>query len=159
MPTRLHRAAATVAALAALLLCTACTTPPLPTAFDATEAAALRAQADAWDHAIVRRDRAAIEANMAPDFRQIDGHGNVETFRSFVDGLMDPALRIDPYTVEEFEIRRYGEVALLSGVTRMTGSYAGKPFRSHYRYVDTYVRRDGRWRIVGVQISRIPDAP
>ena len=41
----------------------------------------------------------------------------------------------------------------------MTGSYAGKPFRSHYRYVDTYVRRDGRWRIVGVQISRIPDAP
>ena len=117
----------------------------------------LKAQADAWDQAIVRQDRAAIEANMADDFRQIDGAGNVETKQSFVDDLMSPQLRIAPYTVEDFEIRLYGDVALLSGRTRMTGAYAGKPFRTHYRYIDIYVKREGRWRIVSVQISRMPD--
>ena len=117
----------------------------------------LSAQADRWDKAIVRKDRAAIEANMAQDFRQIDGHGNVETRLSFVDGLMAPELQIDPYAVEEFQVRLYGDVALLSGRTKMTGRYEGKPFQSHYRYIDIYVRGSQGWRIVSVQISKIPN--
>jgi ketosteroid isomerase-like protein len=123
----------------------------------AAAVAQLTAQADAWDKAIVRKDRAAIEANMADDFRQIDGAGNVETKQSFVDDLVSPDLRIDPYAVEDFDVRLYGDVALLSGRTRMTGAYQGKPFTSHYRYIDIYVRRDGAWKIVSVQISRIPN--
>jgi ketosteroid isomerase-like protein len=119
--------------------------------------AQLKAQSDAWDQAIVRRDRAAIEANMAEDFRQIDGRGNVETKASFVEGLVSPDLVIDPYTVEDFEVRVYGDTALLSGRTRMTGRYQGQAFKSHYRYIDIYVKRGGAWKIVSVQISRIPE--
>lgn len=119
----------------------------------------LTAQADRWDKAIVAKDRAAVEANMAEDFRQIDRAGNVETKASFVGGLMDPGLVIDPYSVEDFDVRLYGDVALLSGRTRMTGRYADEPFTTHYRYIDVYVRRDGAWKIVSVQISPIPDAP
>jgi ketosteroid isomerase-like protein len=117
----------------------------------------LTGQADRWDRDIVAKDRVAIEANMADDFRQIDGAGRIETRASFVDDLMDPALTIDPYTVEDFEVRLYGDVALLSGRTRMTGRYQGKPFRTHYRYIDVYVRQGDRWRVVSVQISRIPE--
>ena len=122
----------------------------------APESPALAAQADRWDEAIVRKDRAAIEANMSADFRQIDGDGNVETRESFVAGLLDPALEIDPYTVEDFDIRFYGDVALLSGRTRMTGRHDGEPFTSHYRYIDVYARQDGAWKVVSVQITRIP---
>jgi ketosteroid isomerase-like protein len=117
----------------------------------------LSAQADAWDKAIVRKDRAAIEQNMSEDFRQIDGAGNVEAKASFVDGLTSPDLQIDPYVVEDFDVRVYGDVALLSGRTRMTGRYQGTPFTSHYRYIDVYVRRQGQWKVVSVQISRIPN--
>lgn len=117
----------------------------------------LKAQADAWDRAIVAKDRAAIAANMAEDFRQIDAHGNVESKASFIDGLVTPDLQLDPYTVEDFEVRLYGDTALLSGRTRMTGRYAGKPFNSHYRYIDVYVKRGGAWKIVSVQISPIKD--
>jgi ketosteroid isomerase-like protein len=120
--------------------------------------ALLTQQADAWDKAIVRKDRAAIEANMAEDFRQIDGSGNLETKQSFVDDLMSPQLVIDPYVVEDFDVRIYGDTALLSGRTRMTGKYDGKPFATHYRYIDIYVKRAGRWQIVSVQISKIPAA-
>lgn len=119
--------------------------------------AALTAQADGWDKAIVRKDRQAIEQNMADDFRQIDGQGNIETKKSFVDGLLDAELELHPYTVEEFEVRLYGDVALLSGKTHMTGAYQGKSFSSHYRYIDIYVRRAGEWKIVSVQISKLPN--
>jgi ketosteroid isomerase-like protein len=140
--------------LCALLL-GACATAPRE-----NTVAELTAQADRWDKAIVRKDRAAIEGNMAEDFRQIDGAGNVETKTSFVTGLVSADLEIDPYSVEDFDVRVYGDVALLSGRTRMTGRYQGKPFASHYRYIDIYVRRAGEWKIVSVQISRIPaEAP
>ena len=148
-----------IAALGALLLAACGGTAPQSAAAGADIAAELTAQANRWDRAIVAKDRMAVEANMAEDFRQIDRAGNVETKASFVDGLMAPELEIDPYTVEDFDVRLYGEVALLSGRTRMTGRYAGEPFTSHYRYIDVYVRHDGAWKIVSVQISPIPDPP
>jgi len=118
----------------------------------------LKAQAQAWDEAIVRKDRSAIEANMAEDFRQIDGQGNLESLQSFVDDLMSPDLVIHPYRVADFEIRMYGDVALLSGRTNMTGTDRSKPFASHYRYIDVYARRGAAWKIVSVQISPMPAA-
>jgi ketosteroid isomerase-like protein len=146
---------ATVAFLAAAALFAGCAVPS-GAAGPTDDVAALTRQADAWDQAIVRKDAAAIAANMADDFRQIGGSGEIETKASFVADLVDPALRIDPYTVEDFDVRLDGDVALLSGRTRMTGSYQGKPFASHYRYIDVYVRRGGAWKIVSVQITRLP---
>ena len=96
------------AALALLAL------PALAQAAPAGDAARLQVIADAWDRAILAKDRAAIEANMAEDFRQIDARGNVETKASFVDGLVSPDLQLDPYTVEDFEVRLYGDTALLT---------------------------------------------
>lgn len=143
--------------LAAAALMQGCATHTMaPPKNQAQVVAALTAQADDWDKAIVRKDRNAIERNMADDFRQIDGQGDVETKASFVEGLVSPDLQIDPYTVEDFDVRLYGDVAVLSGRTRMTGKYQGKPFTSHYRYIDIYVRRGETWKIVSVQISRIP---
>lgn len=121
----------------------------------ADDIAHLTRLADAWDRAIVRKDEAAIAAPMADDFRQIDGGGNVETKASFVADLVSPALQIDPYVVEEFEVRLYGDTALLSGTTRMTGRFDGKPFATRYRYIDVYVRRGGEWKIVSVQITKL----
>jgi len=120
------------------------------------DADVLKRISDAWDAAIIRKDEQAIAGNMAEDFRQIDGYGNLETKKSFVAGIVDPKLTIDPYTVEDFEVRLYGDVALLSGRTHMTGKYDGKPFESNYRYIDIYVRRGSAWKIVSVQITKIP---
>lgn len=119
------------------------------------DVAVLTKLSDDWDKAIVRKNEGAIAGNMAEDFRQIDGDGNIETKKSFVAGIMDPKLTIDPYTVEEFEVRLYGETALLSGRTNMTGKFDGKPFTSNYRYIDIYVRRGGLWKIASVQITRL----
>lgn len=132
--------------------------PALAAAPNAADLAQLTRQSNDWDAAIVRKDRAAIEANMAEDFRQIDGDADIETKASFVDGLMSPKLKIEPYTVEDFEVRQYGDTALLSGRTQMTGSWDGKPWTSHYRYIDIYAKKDGVWKIVSVQITRVAAA-
>jgi ketosteroid isomerase-like protein len=129
----------------------------LPTASDPNVVTVLTHQADDWDKAIVRKDLAAIAANMADDFRQIRYNGSVVDRETFLHDITSPDLTLDPYTVEDLDVRVYGEVALLSGRTHMTGRYAGEAFATHYRYVDVYVRRDGRWRVCNVQITSIPE--
>ncbi|MEO8019509.1 MAG: nuclear transport factor 2 family protein [Pseudomonadota bacterium] len=124
----------------------------------ASDIATLTHLSDAWDKAIVRKDEKAIADNMAEDFRMIDGRGDVSAKKAFVTDLMDPKLTIDPYTVEEFTVRLYGDTALLSGRTHMTGLFDGKPFESNYRYIDIYVRKGGSWKIVSVQITKFPPA-
>jgi ketosteroid isomerase-like protein len=126
-------------------------------AFAVSPSEELAQQADAWDKAIIRKDRAAIAANMAEDFRQIGARGEVAGKAAFLDAITSPKLVINPYSVEDMETRFYGEVALVSGRTRMTGSYDGKPFGSHYRYVDVYVRKEGQWRVANVQITPVQE--
>jgi ketosteroid isomerase-like protein len=118
--------------------------------------AQLKQLSDKWDQVIVAKDAAAIAGNMAEDFRIIDRRGNIEGKQQFVDGILDPKLTINPYTVEDFEVRLYGDTALLSGRSHMTGTYEGKPFESNYRYIDIYVRKAGVWKIVSVQITALP---
>jgi ketosteroid isomerase-like protein len=120
--------------------------------------AALALQAEAWDSAIVRKDFAAIAGNMTLDFRQVRRDGSMVNREVFLRDITSPDLVIDPYTVEDFDARLYGDVALLCGRTRMTGRFQGEAFTSHYRYIDTYVRRDGKWKVCNVQITSIPEA-
>jgi len=55
-------------------------------------------------------------------------------------------------------VHLFGTTALLSGKTHMTGTYKGTPFETDYRYIDTYVEKDGRWRVVAVQITKLPQS-
>lgn len=121
--------------------------------------ALLTRQAVAWDRAIVRKDRDAIAANMDDGFRQIDSDGGWHDKAGFLAGILDPRLTIAPYTVEDFEIRILGDSALLTGTTDLHGTWDGQPFRTHYRYTDVYAKRDGVWRVVNVQTTRIAETP
>jgi ketosteroid isomerase-like protein len=126
---------------------------------EANDVATLTRLSDDWDKAIVRKDEKAIAGNMAEDFRIIDGYGKVDGKSAFVADILDSKLTIDPYTVEDFNVRLYGDTALLSGRTHMTGTHDGKPFESNYRYIDIYVRTKGVWKIVSVQITKLGTPP
>lgn len=127
-----------------------------PAPANAAEVAELTRLSEAWDKAIIAKNRPAIAANMADDFRQISSNGDVANKQEFVEGVTSAGVTIDPYTVEDFSVRIYGDVALLSGTTRMTGREDGKEFKTHYRYTDVYRRVNGQWKVCSVQTSRMP---
>lgn len=116
-------------------------------------------QADAWDKAIVQKDMAAVAANMTDDFRIIRSNGDISNKEGFLRGVEAPTLTINPYTVEDFDVRLYGDMALVCGRTRMTGISSGVSFTLNYRYIDTYIRADGTWKVCHVQITEIPPRP
>jgi ketosteroid isomerase-like protein len=147
----------TVSLLSAASILTACVSrEPVSQAAPAETIAQLTHQSEAWDKAIVRKDKAAIAGNMSEDFRQISSSGEVSDKKTFVDNLTSDDLVIDPYTVEDFNIRLYGDVALLSGRTHMTGRGNGEPFKTQYIYIDIYRRVAGNWKVCSVQTTRLP---
>jgi ketosteroid isomerase-like protein len=146
-----------VAVAAALLALAFLACGPQTAGSDSALAAQLKTQAEAWDQAILRKDAKAIADNMSADFRHIAKTGDLADRAAFLKDLLSPDLVIHPYTVEDFDVRIYGDCALLCGRTHMTGTYQGNPFKSHYRYIDTYVRQDGHWRVCSVQITGMPD--
>jgi len=120
---------------------------------EASIIAILKGKSDSWDQAILRKDLKAIADNMAQDFRHIGMSGELSDRAVFLKEIVSPDLVINPYTVEDLDIRVYGECALLCGRTKMTGTYKGKPFESHYRYIDTYRRVGGEWKVCSVQTT------
>lgn len=144
-----------VATTATLLAACVATGGPPSTSTDAT-VRELTALADAWDKAIVARNVPAVESNIATDFRQIRGNGIDVGRAQFIRDITDPTLKIDPYVVEDFSVRVLGDAALLYGRIRMTGSSSGERWESHFRYIDVYARRNGKWQVTSVQITPMP---
>ncbi len=119
------------------------------------DASQLKRQADAWDLAIVKKDRKAIQSKIGAHFMQIGSDGSKADETAFVANLMDDRLTIAPYTVEDFEVRVEADTALVTGITKMHGTWDGKAFSSHYRFTDVYIRNAGQWRVVNVQTTPI----
>ena len=120
--------------------------------------AAIAAAAQAFDDAQRNGDREALERMLAPDFLFVRGSGRVGDRREFIAGFSDAAARIEPFAISDRLFLRVGpDVAIVGGEARMKGVENGKPLARRYRYSQTLARRDGRWLLVYVQITGLPD--
>ena len=72
--------------------------------------------------------------------------------------MLEARLEIESYTVEDLDVRLFGDTALLMGRTRMRGRYDRASFAAHYRFADVCARRQGEWRTANMQITRLGEA-
>jgi ketosteroid isomerase-like protein len=129
-----------------------------PALAQATEGnAEIRAAAQRFDDAQVHSDGAALEAMLAPDFLFVRGSGRVGDRRDFISGFTNSKAKLEPFVItDRLFIRVSPDVAIIGGDARVTGTNQGKPFAQHFRYSDTFARRDGRWVVVYAQVTGLP---
>jgi ketosteroid isomerase-like protein len=60
-------------------------------------------------------------------------------------------LRLTSVRFDSLNVRIYGDVAVLQGITDNTGTMGGVPFSGRIRYTRVFVRRDGRWQAITMQ--------
>ena len=141
-------------ALSALLLGLAATSAP---AQDATDNAEVRAAAQAFDDAQAHKDGAALERLLAPDFLLVRASGRIGDRRDFIQGFTDPTVTFQPFTIaDRLFLRIAPDAAIVGGEAWVRGTEKGKPFAEHFRFSDTFVRRDGRWLAVYTQVTPLP---
>jgi ketosteroid isomerase-like protein len=131
----------------ALALPTAALAAPLP--------ADLAAAVHAYDAAQVHGDRAALERLVADDYVLINGAGQVQDKARLIADYVAPGFKLDPFTIEAPVEKVLGDTALLGGRVNMTGTDGGQRFALVVRFVDTWAKRDGQWRVVYSQVTRV----
>lgn len=150
--------------IAALLAAASLTTPAL--AQDAAPAAASQVDRDVaelealnaqWLNAYVSRDRAALEAVLAPDFLAFRAGGGVSDRDALLNGATGPGGRsVKAIAWENLTIRVFGDTAVVAARSLLTRERDGQDVVSANEYADVYVRRDGRWQAVAAHVIRAP---
>lgn len=54
------------------------------------------------------------------------------------------------------QVRRYGDTALVNGITSVVGESGGERFAADFRFTDTLVRRGDGWVLAASHASRLP---
>ena len=122
-----------------------------------TDNAEVRAAAQAFDDAQLHGDRAVLERMLAPDYLLVRGSGRVGDKKDFIDGFTDPNAHLEPFEISDrLFIRPSPDTAIIGGEARVHGTEHGKAFKEHFRYSDTFARRNGQWLVVYTQVTPLP---
>jgi uncharacterized protein (TIGR02246 family) len=109
----------------------------------------------AWKQAIVKRDAAALQRLYADEYMSIDQEGM--TWNKKQDIAIDTAgaSRLSAIKLDDFKVRFYGDVAIVTGRDSATGTIHGSAAKAQTRFTDVFVKRDGRWQCIHSQTTRI----
>ncbi|HUQ45581.1 MAG TPA: nuclear transport factor 2 family protein [Gemmatimonadaceae bacterium] len=126
---------------------------PVARALSTTERTLTRLENE-WTRALVQRDTASFRRLLAPRFvytedAQVMGKDDV------IRGVVGPD-RVEWAGNEDMIVHDYGSTAVVTGILAVRGTGANGAFARRYRYTDTWLRTNGRWRVIAAQDYLIP---
>ena len=100
-----------------------------------------------WNSALLKRDVAALSRIVADDWTGIP-EGAITTKAQSLANLRSGE---DVYTSaigDEWKVRVYGDAAVVLGRWTIKEQYKGKDVSGQYRFIDTWIKKDGRLQCV-----------
>jgi uncharacterized protein (TIGR02246 family) len=110
--------------------------------------------ADQYTAALKGKDAAALGRLWADDLTFITPGGAVQTKAQRLADIQSGATRFDTLEATDRTFRVYGDAAVMTTLTTIKGQYSGQEASGQYRVTQVYVRRDGAWQIVAIQMTR-----
>jgi len=109
--------------------------------------------------ALLSGDTGAIRELYSEDFRSHSLRGDVEGRDAVLEAFGPGGVALDLFEVEGLAVEVFGDVGILTGLGSISGRYGKTEFRHRVRFVDVFVRRDGRWRYHFSQSTEIAAEP
>jgi ketosteroid isomerase-like protein len=101
---------------------------------------------NAWNQAELQHDPAALELILTDDFVITEPDGSLQTKREHMAATKDTSYHYDLLVSEDFRIKVYGTVAVVTGAYHEKGASKGTHFDRRGRFTDTWIRLGGTWR-------------
>jgi ketosteroid isomerase-like protein len=108
-----------------------------------------------WVEALQNNDVKFVDSVLAEEFIATYGDGTRGDRKHELQLVADFNSQVDKWTVDEFTVKVYKDTAVVWFTQRMVGPIQGKPVEIVTRYMDVFVMRDGRWRCIGSQSTRV----
>jgi ketosteroid isomerase-like protein len=100
-------------------------------------------------------DAATLRKYMDATFTQTSSRGEVTDFEQNVAEVARREPHYEAFRNHDQNVRLYGDTAIILGVTTVKGTSEGKAFEADFQYTDTWIRRDGHWKIAASHASRL----
>ncbi|MGE0043923.1 MAG: nuclear transport factor 2 family protein [Vicinamibacterales bacterium] len=113
--------------------------------------------------AIRTRDRATLEAVLAPEFIQVDAGGKVTDRQTFIDLIADATYEIEHIHAAALAIHTAGPVVIATGIQAAAVRLPdGQTLMSKGSFTDVYAERDGDMKLIyaaGTSLDELPRGP
>jgi ketosteroid isomerase-like protein len=122
---------------------------------NATEREVLKASQLLDEASLIKKDRATMERLYAEDYMYTHSNGTVLNKTQEIAESMSPDQAWTAHKSDDLKVRVYGAVAIVTGLSTLTGSakvYVPGP----RRFTEVWVKRNGRWQMVGGQSTLVP---
>jgi len=108
-----------------------------------------------WDAAFHSHDQKFIETLLADEFVATYGDGTRGDKAKELSLALDFNQQVDSSKLDEFIVKVFGNTAVVWFTQHLVGPVKGKPVAVDYRYMDVWVNRDGQWKCVASQSTRV----
>jgi ketosteroid isomerase-like protein len=109
-----------------------------------------------WTRALVRRDGATFDRLLAPNFVYTE-NDQVMTKDELIRAVVSGSDTVETAGNEDMRAYVHGNTAVVTGWLVMRGRGASGAFNRRFRYTDTWLNRDGRWRVIAAQDYLVPE--
>lgn len=108
-----------------------------------------------WDAAFHHKDVAFIESVLAKEFVAVYAEGQRADRAKELQLAADFNQQIDSSSLDDFDVKIYGDSAVVMFKQTLTGPSKGQTLTLTFRYIDVFVLRDGRWQCVASQSTKV----
>lgn len=105
--------------------------------------------AAAW----VAGDSTFHERVLADDWSVIDITGRILTKADVLREAFTGDRQITSGRIDQISVRPFGDWAIVTGRTHMTGKYHGEEMEVMLRFTDVFAYREGNWQVVASQAT------
>ncbi len=106
---------------------------------------------------IVKSDTSAFEKYLASDYLGIGPDGVTQNKSELLADIKSGTLKLESSTMSDMKVQVAGpDMAVVVYRSTDKGTYKGKDVTGEYRWLDVFVKRDGKWQIAidqGTQIK------
>jgi len=141
--------------VAFLAPCAAQQSPAHPQSADAIAKSEIEKIERDRNEAIVNGDADALDRMTSDDYTFITLRGELRTKAEIIQGFKSGSFHYDSRQISDLNVRVYGDAAVVTGRSTQAGKENGKDYSGDYWFTRVYVKRDGQWRTVALQTTRI----
>src|SRR5262245_9037936 len=110
-----------------------------------------------WNEAYPARNIEALDRIIADDWMCIDGKGRLISKQQLLESVRANPNPFSSHKFDEFQLRIFGDTAIVTGRLRGQGRNAAGDFNLEQRYTRVYARRAGEWRAVATQVTLVTE--
>jgi ketosteroid isomerase-like protein len=121
----------------------------------ATEIISLESLNRQWLMAYKTKDLKALDSILSDDFVSVRADGLTSTKAELLKTVARTDRFVSDVTWSNLKINVWGNTAMVTARSNVSGSDKGEPFSISNEYADFYVRSKAGWRAVGAHVIRV----